>query len=208
MTDDSLSFDLIHPTPLLVVISGPSGVGKDAVIKAMRKRDSSLHFVVTMTDRAPRPEEVDGVDYSFVTRPDFEQMIADGEFLEHALVYGDHKGIPRKQIREAFASKRDVILRVDVQGAMTMRQLCPQAILIFLIPSNVTEWIDRLMARKTETAKSLELRIKTARQELTYLSQFDYVVINADDRLEEAVETIQAIIAAEHHRVEPREVKL
>lgn len=208
MTEDSLSFDLIHPTPLLVVISGPSGVGKDAVIKEMRKRDASLHFVVTMTDRAPRPEEVEGVDYLFVSRDAFEEMIDAQEFMEHALVYGDHKGIPKKQIREALASQRDVILRVDVQGAMTMRQLCPQAILIFLIPSNVPEWIERLMARETETTESLDLRIKTARQELTYLPQFDYVVINADDRLEEAVDTIQAIIAAEHHRVDPREVKL
>jgi guanylate kinase len=208
MTDETLSFDLIHPKPLLVVISGPSGVGKDAVLKAMQRRNLPLHIVVTMTNRAPRNGEVDGVDYFFVPTSTFEELITKDEFVEYALVYQDYKGIPKTQIREAMASQRDVILRVDVQGAMTLRKLCPEAVLIFLIPGNEAEWMKRLRARKTETAENLALRIKTAQKELEYLKEFDYVVVNADERLEEAVDKIQAIITAEHHRVEPRQVCL
>ncbi|MBE0697807.1 MAG: guanylate kinase [Anaerolineaceae bacterium] len=208
MAEESLSFDIVHPTPLLVVISGPSGVGKDAVLKAMQKRGFSLHYVVTMTSRPPRDGEVEGVDYFFVSREKFEELIGKDEFIEHAVVYEDYKGIPKTQIREALVSQQDVILRVDVQGAMTLRSLCPDAILIFLIPSNEKEWYDRLRNRKTETVESLALRLNTARQELEYLSEFDYVVINAQDHLEETVDSIAAILQAEHHRVIPRKVTL
>jgi guanylate kinase len=208
MAEESLSFDIIHPTPLLVVISGPSGVGKDAVVKAMQKRGAPFHFVVTMTSRLPRDGEVEGVDYLFVSREQFEELIQQDVFLEHAVVYGEYKGIPKSHIREAIASQRDVILRLDVQGAITLRRLCPEAVLIFLIPSNVKEWYDRLRNRKTETTESLALRLKTAKQELEYLGIFDYVVVNAQDRLEEAVDSVIAIIQAEHHRVVPRKVTL
>lgn len=208
MTDESLSFDLYHPEPLLVVISGPSGVGKDAVLKSLQQRDLSLHFVVTMTSRPPRNGEVDGVDYFFVSREKFEALIEADEFIEHALVYQDYKGIPKPQIRQALASHQDVILRVDVQGAQTLRRLCPDAVLIFLVPTNEQEWFERLRNRKTETAESLALRLNTAKQELEYLGEFDYVVVNAQDRLEETVDTIVAIIEAEHHRVVPRKVTL
>lgn len=206
--EENLSFDLYHPQPLMVVISGPSGVGKDAVVKALKARNLTFHFVVTMTSRAPRQGEVEGVDYFFNTRENFEQLIAEDEFLEYALVYEDYKGIPRSQIRQALSSGTDVILRVDVQGADTLRRLCPEAVLIYLIPSNEAEWLERLRTRKTETAESLAIRIQTARSELEHLAKFDYVVVNAHDRLDEAVDTIIAIIDAEHHRVEPRKVCL
>lgn len=206
MDTDTLSFDLYHPQPLLVVISGPSGVGKDAVVKAMQKRGTPFHFVVTMTSRKPREGEVNGVDYFFTSRENFEAMISAGEFLEYALVYQDYKGIPKEQIRRAFASGKDVILRVDVQGAATLRRLYPEAVLIYLIPRNEAEWLQRLRNRKTETPESLSLRIHTAHSELEHLSRFDYVVVNADDRLDEAVDRIVAIIDAEHHRVVPRKV--
>ncbi len=208
MTDESLSFDLYHPEPLLVVISGPSGVGKDAVVKALETRQLPLHFVVTMTSREPRHDEKDGVDYIFVSREKFKQLIDADEFLEYALVYQDYKGIPKAQIRKAMASKKDVLLRVDVQGAQTLRRLCPDAVLIFLVPSNQKEWFTRLRNRKTETIESLNLRLKTAKEELEHLPEFDYVVVNTQDRLEEAVDTIVAIIEAEHHRVVPRKVTL
>jgi guanylate kinase len=204
MENATLSFDVYHPQPLLVVISGPSGVGKDAVVKAMQKRGQPFHFVVTMTSRKPRQGEVDGVDYFFTEKENFEHMIAASEFMEYAVVYQDYKGIPKEQIRRAFASQQDVILRVDVQGAATMRRLCPDAVLIYLIPSNEEEWLERLRSRKTETPESLALRIETARSELEHLGWFDYVAVNADDRLEEAVDVIIAIINAEHHRVHPR----
>jgi len=208
MSDESLSFDLFHPAPLLIVISGPSGVGKDAVLKSMQARGLPLHFVVTMTSRPPREGEIDGVDYFFVSKEQFEALIEENEFIEHAVVYGDYKGIPKTQIRRALESQKDVVLRVDVQGAMTLRRLCPDAVLIFLIPSHEKEWFERLRNRQTETPESLALRLKTAREELEYLSAFDYVVVNAQDQLDKAVDTIQAIIEAEHHRVVPRKVSL
>lgn len=208
MSDETLSFDLFHPQPLLVVISGPSGVGKDAVLKAMQQRGLMLHYVVTMTSRAPRNGEVEGVDYFFVSREGFEALIEQDEFIEYANVYNDYKGIPKSQIRQALASQRDVILRVDVQGAKTLRSLCPDAVLIFLIPSNEKEWLERLRSRKSETAESLALRLDTAKKELENLGEFDYVVVNAQDRLKDTVDTIEAIIRAEHHRVEPRKVSL
>lgn len=208
MTEESLSFDLVHPQPLLVVISGPSGVGKDAVLKSLQQRDLPLHFVVTMTSRPPRNGEEDGVDYFFVSREKFEALIDQDEFIEYALVYQDYKGIPKTQIREAMGSNKDVILRVDVQGAQTLRRLYPDAVLIFLIPTNEKEWFERLRNRKTETPESLALRLKTAKEELEYLPEFDYVVVNAQDRLEETVDTIASIIRAEHHRVVPRKITL
>jgi guanylate kinase len=208
MSDESLSFDLFHPQPLMVVISGPSGVGKDAVIKSLKKRNLPLHFVVTMTSREPRNGEEEGVDYYFVDRKRFEELIEQDGFIEYAHVYQDYKGIPKTQIREAMESGQDVILRVDVQGAQTLRRLCPDAVLIFLIPSNQKEWYERLRNRKTETPESLALRLKTAEKELESLPEFDYVVVNADDHLKETVDTIAAIIEAEHHRVVPRKVTL
>ena len=208
MSDESLSFDLFHPQPLLVVISGPSGVGKDAVIRELQKRDLPLHFVVTMTSRKPRDGEADGFDYIFVTREKFQELVAQEEFLEHAVVYNDYKGIPKTQIREAMNSRKDVILRVDVQGAKTLRCLCPDAILVFLIPTNEKEWLERLRNRKTETVESLSLRLKIAEEELEHLAEFDYMVVNTQDHLKETVDTIVSIINAEHHRVHPRKVRL
>ena len=114
MCDNSLSFDLLHPHPLLIVISGPSGVGKDSVLQALKARNLPMHFVVTATTRSPRPEEKHGVDYFFVSLEEFERMIAEDELIEHAIVYNQYKGIPKAQIREAFASGKDVVLRVDV----------------------------------------------------------------------------------------------
>lgn len=204
--DESLSFDLFHPQPLMIVISGPSGVGKDAVLKSLQQRDMPLHFVVTMTSRLPRDGEVDGVDYFFVSREKFQALIQRDEFLEHANVYEDYKGIPKAQIREAFASHRDVILRVDVQGAQTLRGMFPDAVLIFLIPTNEKEWLERLRRRQSETADSLALRLETAKEELSHLSEFDYMVVNAHEHLEDTVDAIAAIIQAEHHRVAPRQV--
>lgn len=201
---EHLSFDLYHPQPLVVVISGPSGVGKDAVLKAMQARGLPYHFVVTMTSRPPRENEINGVDYFFTTREHFEELIRQDEFIEWALVYDDYKGVPKSQIRQALASGKDVILRVDVQGAATFRKLCPEAVLIFLIPQDEAEWMERLKNRKTETPESLKLRLETARAELERLNEFDYVVVNANDRLDEAVDTIVDIINAEHHRVHPR----
>ena len=194
--------------PLLIVISGPSGVGKDSVLQRMKSRGLPFHFVVTATTRPQRQGEIDAVDYLFVSTDRFAEMIEHGELLEHALVYNDYKGIPKEQVRQALSSGQDVIMRLDVQGATTIRALCPEALLIFLSTQTEDELIGRLRARKTETPEGLNLRIATAREELKRLDAFDYVVINADCKLDEAVDTIVSIIQAEHHRTHPRRVSL
>jgi guanylate kinase len=192
--------------PLFIVLSGPSGVGKDSVLNHMKGLGLPFHFVVTATSRAPRPHEVDGVDYFFYSTEEFLQMVEAGEFIEHALVYKDYKGIPKSQVREAFATGRDVVVRVDVQGAATIKGLYPQALLIFLSIPTEEELVRRLRRRKTESEDQFELRIETAREEMRRIQSFDYVVQNHDGQLEQTAATILAIITAEHHRVEPREV--
>jgi guanylate kinase len=194
--------------PLLIVISGPSGVGKDTVLQRMKERGLPFHFVVTANTRPIRPGEVDGVDYIFVTREMFAEMVESGELLEHALVYDQHKGIPKQQVRDALASGKDVLMRIDVQGAETIRGLAPEALLIFLSTRNDDELVRRLKQRKTETPEGLKLRIATAREELKRAEMFDYYVINADMQLDAAVDTIMDIISAEHHRTHPRKVDL
>ncbi|NOY99578.1 MAG: guanylate kinase [Chloroflexi bacterium] len=201
-------FDIFHPEPLLIVISGPSGVGKDTVLQRMKERGLPFHFVVTATTRPKRPKEVNGVDYFFVSSDEFARMIEADELLEHAIVYNDYKGIPKQQVRDALASGKDVVMRIDVQGAGTIRKLEPEAVLVFLTTRNEEEMVNRLRARKTETPEGLNLRIATARQELKRVDDFDYVVVNSDFLLDETVDTIRAIIHAEHHRVHPRKVSL
>lgn len=194
--------------PLLIVISGPSGVGKDTILDHMKQRGLPFHFVVTATTRPIRPGEVEGEDYFFVEEQEFLDMIDRGELIEHALVYNDHKGVPRQQIREAMDSGQDVVMRVDVQGAKTIRALAPAALLIFLTAGNEEELARRLRKRRTESEADLQLRLATAKEELGYLDVFDYAVLNADSQVDVAVDTILAIIEAEHHRVDPRRVEL
>ena len=201
-------FDVLHPQPLLVVISGPSGIGKDAVLQALQEHHLAFHFVVTATSRAPRPGERDGIDYHFMTAQQFEDMIAHDELIEHALVYGQYKGVPKDEVRNAFNSGKDVIMRLDVQGAAKIHQLFPEAVLIFLIPANDEEWYERLKNRKTEDEESLKIRVNTARKEMESYPIFDYVVVNAQGQLGEAAEKIIAIIDAEHHKVQPRQITL
>jgi guanylate kinase len=194
--------------PLLVVISGPSGVGKDTVVHHLKQRGLPFHFVVTATSRPRRPDEVQGVDYFFYSDAEFLDLLGRGELLEHALVYNEHKGVPTQQVRDAMASGLDVVMRVDVQGAKTIKQLAPEAIAIFLMARDEAELAQRLRMRKTESEEHLQTRLQAAREELHYLDLFDYRVVNADSEVEAAVSTILAIIEAEHHRTHPRQVRL
>ncbi len=200
--------NLHQPQPLLVVISGPSGAGKDAVVKALKKMNYSFHFVVTTTDREPRPGEVHGVDYYFVSTQEFERMIAADELLEYSTVYNQYKGIHKSQVREALASGKDVIMRLDVQGAEKVRKMCPDAVLIFLAPESEEAWLLRLHTRNTETEEAFRIRFETAKKELEDAKKFDYVVINAHNQLDDAAQTILSIIEAEHHRTVPRRIQL
>lgn len=189
-------------TPLLVVISGPSGVGKDTIARQLiQERPDAFYFVVTATTRPPRSGEIHGYDYFFVSNDEFAQMIEEGELLEYAVVYNDYKGIPKQQIREALSSGKDVIMRVDVQGAATIRKLIPNALLIFLRSESESELMERLSQRKSETAEGLKLRIATARQEMKRIGEFDYCVANSEGKQEKAVGQILSIIEAAHCRV-------
>lgn len=194
--------------PLLIVVSGPSGVGKDTVLQRMKERRLPFHFVVTATTRHARPGEVHGRDYFFISNDEFAEMIDKDELLEYAIVYNDYKGIPKQQVREALATGHDVVMRIDVQGAAKIRSIASGAVLIFISTASETEMVDRLRARKTETPEGLRLRIATARKELERMSEFDYCVVNEDMALDDTVDKIIAIIEAEHSRVHPRTVTL
>jgi guanylate kinase len=207
MTSDP-DFNTYQPRPLLIILSGPSGVGKDTVLQRMQERNLPFYFVVTATTRPIRPNEINGRDYFFVSHDEFARMIEEDELLEYAIVYNDYKGIPKQQVREALASGKDVVMRIDVQGAATIRKLAPEALLVFLTTQNEPELVSRLQERKTETPEGIKLRIATARQELKRINEFDYVVINSDFQLDETVDTLTAIIQAEHHRINPRKVDL
>jgi guanylate kinase len=196
------------PQPLLVVLSGPSGVGKDSILMRMRDIGFPFHFVVTATSRPQRPGERDGYDYHFVSEERFKEMIAQEELLEWAEVYGHYKGIPKSEVRQALESGRDVILRIDVQGAATVRRLAPEAVFIFLAPGGRDELRNRLQWRRTESAEELEQRLEMAQHEMAAVDQFDYVVINREYHLDDAVGQIRALIIAEKQRVRPRRVAL
>jgi guanylate kinase len=194
--------------PLLVILSGPSGVGKDSILMRMRDIGFPFHFVVTATSRTRRPGERDGYDYHFVSKARFEEMIAQGELLEWAEVYGHYKGIPKSEVAQALQSGRDVILRIDVQGAATIKRLAPDAVFIFLAPGSFDELHNRLQWRRTESPDQMEQRLAMARREMDALDTFDYVVINREDHLDDAVGQIRNIMSAEKQRVRPRRVAL
>lgn len=195
--------------PLLIVISGPSGVGKDTIARrVIETNPEAFYFVVTATTRPPRRGEIEGVDYIFLSSDEFAEMIENNELLEYAVVYNDYKGIPKQQIRDALASGRDVIMRVDVQGAATIRKLIPNAISIFLTTDTEEELVYRLRERKSETAEGLNLRIATARQEMKRIHEFDYWITNAEGQPETAVDQILSIITAAHCRIHQQPVIL
>jgi guanylate kinase len=194
--------------PLLIVLSGPSGVGKDSVLKRMQDLGVPLYYAVTVTTRPQRPAEVDGVDYRFVTVDRYQAILQSDGFLEHANVYGHLYGIPKEPIREALARGQDVILRIDVQGAATIRRVVPEAVQIFLAPPSLEALEERLRQRKTERGTDLRLRMEKAREEMQALPAFDYLVVNEDEKLDAAVERILAIITAEKCRICRKPVSL
>lgn len=204
---DSLYSCLTYP--LLLILSGPSGVGKDTVARMLiERRPESFYFVVTATTRPPRDEEVHGVDYYFVSHNEFARMIEDDELLEHAIVYNDYKGIPKRHIREALASGRDVILRVDVQGANTVKRIVSNSISVFLTTRTEEGLVNRLQRRKQDTAEGMALRTATARQEMKRMEEFDYCVVNPEGHPEIAVDRILNIIDAAHCRMRQEPVTL
>lgn len=207
MVEDSYYKKDKHPK--LIVISGPSGVGKDTIARQLIDTDPDrFYFVVTATTRPPRKGETHGFDYFFYSTDEFAEMIENDDLLEYAVVYNDYKGIPKQQIRDALNSGRDVIMRVDVQGAATVRKLIPNAISVFLTTESESELIRRLRERKSETAEGLNLRIATARQEMKRIQEFDYWVVNAEGRQDRAVREMLSIIEAAHCCVKQKSIVL
>jgi len=193
---------------LLIVLSGPSGVGKDALLRRMEEQKYPFHYVVTVTSRPRREGERDGVDYHFTSQREFQRMIDNGELLEWANVYGNYYGVPRKEISQALSKGKDVIVKVDVQGAKTIKQILPQAVFIFLRPPSMEELELRLKQRHSESAKDLALRLRKAEEEMKSLSLFDHVLTSYEGKLDEVISQIQAIVTAEKRRVKPGVIEL
>jgi len=194
--------------PLLIVITGPSGAGKDAVLAKMKASGHALEYITTVTTRPKRATERSNVDYHFISKERFQEMLQNKEFLEWANVYGNCYGVPKKPLKQALDKGQDTIVKVDIQGATTIKKILPQAVCIFLVPSAMEELALRLKQRHTESPFNLALRIKTAEEEIKQLSLFDYVVVNKQGEINRAVSDITAIIAAEKCRVTPREITL
>ena len=185
---------------LIIVVSGPSGVGKDSVVRRMLQRDRNLMFAITTNTRNMREGETQGKDYYFVSKSEFERMITAGEFLEHALVYGDHKGVTKTSINRAIDSGRDVLLRVDVQGAATIKTIYEKAILFFLVSESKEQLIGRLEGRRSETSESMKERTATSVEEYTQKDIFHHIVVNKKNDLDGTVDIILETINLERKR--------
>jgi guanylate kinase len=194
--------------PLLVVLSGPSGAGKDAVLAKLKESGQPFESIVTVTTRPRRPKERDNIDYHFISMKEFQELIGHEELLEWANVYGNWYGVPRKPVKQALDRGQDVIVKVDVQGAATMKKVMPQAVLIFLVPPLMKELGTRLNQRHTESSFDLSLRTGIAAEEIKQLPLFDYMVVNKQDEINRAVSDVKAIIQAEGCRVNPRRIAL
>lgn len=205
METETSRYTIDNPQPLILIISGLSGSGKDTVINRMKELSgNNFHFVVTCNTRKRREGEVDHVDYHFITREEFLRMIRDGEMLEHSEVYDDLKGVPLFEVENAFRIGKDIIMRLDTQGMQKVKAVYPHAVSIFILPPDSQEWLSRLRSRRTESEESLQIRIKTAVKELEGISAFDYIVINRE--IDQAADDILTILRAEHMRSTNRKV--
>lgn len=183
----------------LFVLSGPSGVGKGTICKKLLE-NIDLEISVSATTRKPREGEIEGVSYFFVNHDRFEDMIQKGEFLEHAEVFGNYYGTPKQKVLDKLAWGKDVLLEIDVQGAMQVKENYPESITIFVCPPSLTTLKHRLAGRGTESAESLNQRIAKALTEIEMLKNYDYYIVN--DELDDAVKNVKSIIYAEHHRID------
>ena len=200
------------PGAQLVIISGPSGVGKDTIIDALRARDpetgGDYQYIVTCTTRGPRPGEVPGVSYQFLSRKAFRELLDAGELLEANEVHGNWYGTPRRDVADALAEGRDVILKIDVQGAKVVKERVPEALLIFIVPPSLEALFQRLRSRATETADELELRQRNAAIELARQGDYDQVVVNETGEVDRTAAEIQAIVAQEKRRSADRRIRI
>lgn len=194
--------------PLLVVLSGPSGVGKDSVIRELRSRLPDLHYAITATTRPPRTGEVDGVSYYFLTRDHYDRLQDRGELLAPAQVHGHWYGAPLSPIRRMLDGGKDVLLKIDVQGAIAVRRVLPQAAFIFLAPPSIDDLVARLTARHTESSSDLQRRLADASFEMDQMPHYDYCVVNWDDDLAGSAANVACIITAERMRTHRQPIVL
>ena len=190
--------------PLLVVLSGPSGVGKTTITNALVEQGWDGHIVVTVTTRRPRPGEQDGVHYHFRTQEEFQRMVEQGELLEHAEVHGNWYGVPATTVRQKLSEQVDTLLTIDPQGAEHIRERTQDAVFIFLAPESLDALVERVEARASETPEQKTLRLLNAEREVAALPSYDYLIVNRQGQLEDAVAHLRAILLAEHCRVHPR----
>jgi len=204
----SQALPYVLTTPLFIILSGPSGAGKDAVLAGMKEEGYPLEYITTVTTRPQRAKERNNIDYHFVSTERFQEMIDNKELLEWANVYDNWYGVPRQPVKQALDKGQDIIVKVDIQGTATLKKIMPQAVSIFLIPQSMEELALRLHQRRTESPSDLALRLKIAEEEINQLPLFDYIVVNKRDEINHAVSDIKAIISAEKCRVNPRQISL
>jgi len=195
-------------SPKLFVITGPSGAGKDTIVKDLRERFPEIHVAVTATTRERRPGEAEGVDYFFLDHATFQERLANNEFMESAQVYGRPYGVPRNQIRHALERGQDVLLKVDVQGAATIKERWPETIVIFVSPGSMAQLLEQLRRRKTSDPEDLMRRFGEAESELPMAMEFDYFVFNENNRSLHATDDIETIIRAERLRTRQRSAEV
>jgi guanylate kinase len=205
---NKMQIDQAKGRNLVIVISGPSGVGKDATIARIKQSGLKFHHVTTATTRDKRPGETDGVDYFFISSDEFSKRISKDEFLEYAEVYGNYYGVLKNEVRQGLLKGGDVLIKVDVQGAITLKRKMPDAVFIFLLPPSAEDLLQRISNRKADTEKDVGLRMGMLTEELNSLALFDYAVVNRNNDLEETVAAVKAIIAAERCRVKKRSVNI
>jgi len=205
---DSQPMCSLPTKPLLIVLSGPSGAGKDALLARMKDSGCPLEYITTVTTRTQRAGERDNVDYHFISTEEFQKMVENGELLEWAKVYGNWYGVPKQPVKQALEQGQDTIVKVDIQGVATIKKILPEAIFILVVPPTKEELVTRLKGRQTESPPDLSLRIKAVEEELKQLPLFDYIIVNRQDKIELAISDIKAIIAAEKCRVSAREIAL
>jgi guanylate kinase len=186
---------------LLFVVSGPSGAGKDTLVDALRQRLPRLRYSVSATTREPRPGEVEGEHYFFLMREEFERRRAAGGFLEWREYNGNLYGTPRDFVERTLTEGYDLIMKPEVNGALAIKRAFPDAVLIFLAPDRFSNLRVRLLARRTETTEEIARRLEIAHEEFNFVREFDYIVINAESRSDEAVRDLQAILQAERFRI-------
>jgi guanylate kinase len=201
-------FSLPEVSPLVIVISGPSGVGKDAILNRMKALNYPFEYVTTVTTRARRANERNQVDYIFISVDEFQSLLKNNGLLEWANVYGNYYGVPKQPVKDALSRGRDIFIKVDVQGAANIKKIIPEAIFIFIAPPSVSELSNRLIGRCTENTSDLAVRLKISKHELQQICNFDYVVINSSNKIDAAIEEIRAIVTAEKCRATPHKIDL